>query len=419
MTTEEVPLFRKEAIEALGSRLGSAIKPVGVTGATLTGFLLAILVTAGVFLATAQYARKETVVGVIEPSDGAARLVAPKPGVVASVRVHEGERVEAGAPLFVINQDVVTDTGASLGTLLTEATGAQGRALTDQMGARRLSTEHQRVELTAKRQGLLDHEAKLVTDLQLQRDRVRLQEQSLESFRTLNEKKIVSDLQYRDRQDGVIQARQTLSAIEKDRDDTRSNLAQVEAELTRLSSDLAETEAQLNASRAQVREKEATNAVSKEIVLPAPKSGRVVAIQVKPGAAVVNSAALAIVLPDGAKLHVELWAPSRAAGFVRPGDRVRLMLDAFPYQKFGVVFGRVTEVASAPTPPAELTVPIETKESLYRIDVALERQDIEGYGKAWPFSPGMRLNADLILEKRTFIEWLLDPVFAAMRRSGT
>ncbi len=419
MTTEELSLFRAEAIEALGTRLGAAIKPVGVTGASLTAFLVAILATAGVFLCTAQYARKETVVGVIEPSDGAARLVAPKPGVVAQVLVKEGARVEAGAPLFVINQDMITDSGASLGNLLSAATGAQGRALRDQIEARRLSTEHQRAELGAKRQGLLDHQTKLATDLQLQRDRLRLQEQSLDSFKTLNERKIVSDLQYRDRQDTVIQARQTLSAIEKDRDDTASNLAQVDAELTRLSSDLAETEAQLNVSRAQVREREASNAVSKEIVLPAPKAGRVVAVQVKPGAAVVNSAALAIVLPDGANLHAELWSPSRAAGFVRPGDRVRLMLDAFPYQKFGVVFGKVTEIASAPTPPAELSVPIETKESLYRIDVVLERQDIEGYGKVWAFSPGMRLNADLILEKRTFIEWLLDPLYAAMRRSGT
>jgi membrane fusion protein len=415
--TEETPLFRQEAVDAAVSRLGSAIKPVSLSGTALTALIALILITAGVFLTTASYARKETVVGDIEPSEGAARMVSPKPGVVAKVLAHEGDRVRAGTPLFVINQDVVTDSGASLATLLDAAAGAQARALEDQISAHRRSSEQQKLELTAKRQGLLDHQAKLTGDLELQRERLHLQEQSLESFKALNARKIVSDLQYRDRQDAVIQAQQTLSAIEKDRDDTASSLGQIEAELGRLGSDLAESEAQINDSRAQVREKTATNAISKEVVLTSPKDGRVVAVQVKPGSAVTNAAALAIILPDGARLHAELWAPSRAAGFVRPGDRVRLMLDAFPYQKFGVVFGRVMEIARAPTPPAELTIPIETKESLYRIDVALEREDIDGYGKAWPFAPGMRLNADLILEKRTFLEWLLDPLYAAARRN--
>ena len=417
MATDDTPLFRKEAIEALGSRLGSTIKPVDVSGTVLTAFLLTVLVGALIFLSTAQYARKETVAGVIEPSEGAARVVAPKPGVVVSILAHEGQRVSRGAPLFIINEDVVTNTGETLGSLLVESTNAQSRALNTQIDAHRLSSDHQRAELNAKREGLLDHLLKLNTDLELQRARIRLQEQSLESFRLLNEKKIVSDLQYRDRQDNLIQARQLLSSIEKDTSETKSNIAQVDAELTRLSSDLSEAEAQLSASRAQVREREATNSISKEILIPAPKSGRVVAITVKPGAAVVNSAALGVILPDGAKLTAQLWAPSRAAGFVRPGDSVRIMMDAFPFQKFGVVHGKVSGVASAPTPPTELTVPIETKESLYRVDVALERQDIDGYGKTWPFAPGMRLSADLILEKRTFIEWLLDPLYASMRRS--
>jgi membrane fusion protein len=415
---DETPLFRKEALEAAGSRLGSAIKPVSVTGLSLTLFLAALLGVASVFLATAQYARKETVVGALEPSEGAARIISPKVGVVTAIKAAEGQYVREGAPLFVINQDLVTENGASLGQLLTASTSAQKAALAEEITARRQSTERQRNELLAKRQGLLQHQTKLGGDLDLQSARLKLQQQSLESFKTLVERKIVSDLQYRDRQDAVLQARQTLSAIEKDKDETASSLAQIDAELARLDADLSQGEAQIRASRAQVSEREASNAASKEIVISAPKSGRLVAISAKLGGPVVNSAALAILLPEGVKLHAELWAPSRAAGFVRVGDPVRLMLDAFPYQKFGVVAGKVSHVAAAPTPPGELTIPIETKESLYRIDVDLDRQDIDGYGKRWDFSPGMRLNADLILDKRTFLEWLLDPVLASMKRGA-
>jgi membrane fusion protein len=415
--SQETTLFRKEAIEGASARLGPVARPVTVTSSALTLFMAVVLLSAIVFASTVQYARKESVTGILEPTQGVLRLLAPKPGVVETVLVAEGAEVKAGTPLFVINQDVVTGAGAPLAELLDKATNAQARALHDEAAARRQATAGEHMELLAKRQGLAAHLGALTGDLDLQAERVRLQEQSVASYQGLNQRKIVSDVQFRAQEDSLLQARQALSTIRKDQSDTISAISQVDGEVSKLAGDLRESEAQVTGSVAQVAEKQAANSGSKEIVIIAPKAGRVVAIQARPGAPVSGTAALAVILPQGAKLNAELWAPSRAAGFIRVGDPVRLMLDAFPYQKFGVVVGRVSEIAKAPTPPEELTTPIETKEALYRIDVGLVDQTIRGYGKAWPFSPGMRLNADVVLERRSLIEWLLDPLFAGMRRT--
>ena len=59
-------------------------------------------------------------------------------------------------------------------------------------------------------------------------------------------------------------------------------------------------------------------------------------------------------LPDGASLLAELFVPSRAIGFVEPGQRVRLMVDAFPYQRFGTLGGRVETVSQAVLSPNEV-----------------------------------------------------------------
>ena len=126
--------------------------------------------------------------------------------------------------------------------------------------------------------------------------------------------------------------------------------------------------------------------------------------------------ALAVIVPQGKPLQAELWAPSRAAGFITQGDRVRLMYDAFPYQKFGVGHGRVSSVSGAPVDPQDLAVPIESREALYRIVVNLDEDSVAGYGKRWPLTPGMRLSADLVLDERNLWEWLLEPVIAANRR---
>jgi membrane fusion protein len=52
-----------------------------------------------------------------------------------------------------------------------------------------------------------------------------------------------------------------------------------------------------------------------------------------------------------------------------------------------------------------------TTEPLYRITVALERQTVTAYGNAVPLQPGMELEADVVIETRSLIEWVFDPLF--------
>jgi len=44
--------------------------------------------------------------------------------------------------------------------------------------------------------------------------------------------------------------------------------------------------------------------------------------------------------------------------------------------------------------------------------VALDRPDIDAYGKRIPLQAGMLLNADIILERRPLMKWFLDPLLS-------
>ena len=44
--------------------------------------------------------------------------------------------------------------------------------------------------------------------------------------------------------------------------------------------------------------------------------------------------------------------------------------------------------------------------------VALDRLDIDAYGKKMPLEPDMLLRADIILEKRSLMRWFLDPLLS-------
>jgi membrane fusion protein len=47
---------------------------------------------------------------------------------------------------------------------------------------------------------------------------------------------------------------------------------------------------------------------------------------------------------------------------------------------------------------------------VYRVDVNLERQAVTALGQEFTLRPGMLVNADLLLERRTILEWIFEPV---------
>ena len=52
---------------------------------------------------------------------------------------------------------------------------------------------------------------------------------------------------------------------------------------------------------------------------------------------------------------------------------------------------------------------------VYRVTVSLPTQAIAVYGKSQQFEAGMTLEADILQDRRTLIEWVLDPLLSAAK----
>ena len=117
----------------------------------------------------------------------------------------------------------------------------------------------------------------------------------------------------------------------------QTQLAEIDRNIAALEQELAEVESK------------------RQIVIPAPQDGTVTAIQAEPGSRADTTVPLLSIVPTGSKLEAQLFSPSRAIGFVRPGQRVLLRYEAFPYQKFGQYEGIVANVSRSAISPGELT----------------------------------------------------------------
>jgi membrane fusion protein len=182
---------------------------------------------------------------------------------------------------------------------------------------------------------------------------------------------------------------------------SRARTAELERELAALSREAAESEA------------------LREQVIRAPHDGTVGSIAAEVGQTVRADTALASLVAADARLQAHLYAPSSALGFLRAEQPVQLRVAAFPYQKFGHQSGRVQQVARVPMQSGELAaLPLASRpgEPMYRITVALDRQDVIAYGQPQPLAAGMQLEADVMLERRRLVEWLFAPVLGLADR---
>jgi membrane fusion protein len=92
------------------------------------------------------------------------------------------------------------------------------------------------------------------------------------------------------------------------------------------------------------------------------------------------------------------------------------MVDAFPFQRFGAQKGHVETVSQTVLAPNEILAAISVKEPAYRVTVRLDRQDVDAYGMQVPLQPDMSLDADIVLEERSLVAWLFNPLLTARGR---
>ncbi|HEX2135778.1 MAG TPA: HlyD family efflux transporter periplasmic adaptor subunit, partial [Microvirga sp.] len=361
----------------------------------------------------AQYSRKETVSGYLTPAAGTARIFAPRFGVIREVHVSEGQEVEEGQPLLTIDTDQIAATGEDVHATMLATLNQQRELLNRQIAAEEQRTASEQQRLTATIRGLVTELAHLKSQVALQAERIRLTETLVAPASQLSAKGIMSDIELKRRQEALLEQKQTLTALHQQITARQSQLVETRYSLEQVPVVIAEKIQLLRNELASTEQRIAEINGRRAYVIRAPTAGRVAALHATPGQTADPKFLQLAILPPEAELHAELFVPTRAIGFVREGQPVRILYEAFPYQSFGTYSGRTVQVLQTILSKSDIAVPIELKEPVYRVTAALDRPDIDAYGQKVPVQPGMLLKADIILEKRSLMSWLLDPLLSA------
>jgi membrane fusion protein len=405
----ERQLFRPEALNEQQSRwLGGVLLVRPLALSWLTAGALAALVLLVVFLGWAQYTRKATVAGVVAPDRGLIRIVPSVVGTVMESRAAEGQAVNAGDVLFVIGFDRPLPP-AMAQQQVRRSLGERRRSLNDAARVQQTLLDSRRLALE-RRIAAIDGELReLEAERTLQGRRLALAEESLARLQVLLADQFVSAAQLEAKSEEVLGLRAAAQAYSRQRSALERDRAELEGERQALPMLASTALGGLERDLAQTDRELAEQGSEQRVVIRSPQAGTLSTVLVEPGQSVTPSSALATLLPEGATLLVHLYAPSSAVGFVHAGQAVRLRFEAFPYQKFGPLPGHVVRVSRSPLASSELAALVlpaaAAEEPLFRITVALD----EPRGPL-ALAPGMRLQADVLLERRRLVEWLFEPL---------
>ncbi|MGH8146146.1 MAG: HlyD family secretion protein [Rhodanobacteraceae bacterium] len=415
-------LFRREVLQAQHGQWLGAINlatPLSFKWWTLLALTLAVAIVA--FLALGHYTRRETVSGQLQPGAGMLALAAQTTGTVTRTFVHEGQHVKAGQPLVEISANLVSasmgDTHAVVSTQL-RAQEAQVRITLANLQPRSAAQANDlrtRIGMLAAQIHQIDGQ------LALQRQQADTTTNLLQKAGPLHQRGIISTVEFDQYQANALSQRAGIKTLARQRLDTQQQLSSLKAQFTQLPLDTAAKSNQLRGQLAQLDAQLAESEAERGTVLRAPGAGIVSTLLVKSGQHVAAGQSLLSILPQGSTLQAQLLVPSSAIGFVSPDNRVVLRYQAFPYQKFGQQYGHVVQVSRSALSPAEVASLLgrNVATPLYRVLVRLDHQTIDAYGKAEALKPGMALNADILLDRRSLWQWVFEPLYGLREQLAT
>lgn len=407
-------MFRPEAIAKHHNRLIGEVAiavPVAWQG---IGLLIFFGVAAGVlFLSLASYSRVETVTGTIVPDAGVSSIVSTRAGVIAALAVQEGQSVAAGAELATVRTEEDGAAMFSPAALVEAAIAQQDASLAAQSSAAQASAAAQASQLAAQYSGIASEITHLQSQITTQQSLIASAQKDLDRARTVADRGFISGRDLQIREETLLARQQDLSQLEQSLASKRAALAETERSAAQISAQARIQTASLSATRAEVAQQAASTAGARSYVLRAPVAGRVTALTARVGQPARPQGQLMTIVPAGAKLRAELAVPSAAIGFVKRGQQVRVAIDAFPYQRFGTITGKVQTVSASAVSnqgPDGATI------AVYPVTVAIDQASVVAYGRTEPLVSGMTVTARIVTEKQSLLEWLFEPLFAVRRR---
>jgi len=328
---------------------------------------------------------------ILIPATGADPIQSPRQAIISHVAVEEGQPVKAGEELFVLRSDEIRGWDTQLRTL-TEDLRTKEESLTryESAYASQLGIKSAEIEQAKSEVKFRENHAATSRDLVTR----------MEKLAKLGGESEID----------LVKLRLDLAASEKDLSVAQRTLQQVNLDRERMETEHArqrsEQQAEIEKLKMRVGALKADleNTQQNLLTIRSPYEGVIISMdQRSVGSFVQQGQVLCQLAPKGAKPRARMILPQAGLSKLAVAQRIRYFFEAFPYQRYGTVTGKLDWVS-----PSAVT----TAEGSHFIALgSLDRYDIvPRQGQVLPLRVGMRGDAHIIVGGRTLIEYAFEPI---------
>ncbi len=404
--------------------IGKVIKRSGLSVRLVSWLVVGLFTAIVTILLTGNYARKEEVAGHVVTGN-LVRAVVDRPGHIEEILVSPGQVVKRGQPLIRVRSvepDTISGIAGQAGTSasitrLERILEETHRDEEEAASLRESQAQAMRMQLAElEREEALNERAQASI-----KSRLALAEARKGRYQRSLEDGAVSETAYAEAAAGYESVLQELASSQN----ARVNLRQRRIELIQRDEEVGNTlsmrRRELERSRNDISDRiDSLRKMQGHVVL-SPADGQVDAIAGSVGDLLEAGKPIVLLQSGGASVDtpmVRLNVTSSAIGFAQPGTPVLIRIDAFPYQRFGVVAGSITQVTSGTLHQAQLGRASEQgAEATYLVDVRLRfSEGSHRINEAW-LKDGMTVKAAIRLEELSLLEWLFLPVLKGVKRN--
>jgi len=405
-------LFRQEALDHQGERFwGSSMALRAPALITLTFLLVFLFSCVLLFLVQGEYIRKEVVAGAIVANRGEVKVRAPVGGTIEVMGAELGGRVGKGGGLLTIHGVSNFSDGMDISQQLFAENEFQQKLLEQLIEDKRAAYPAKWQQLESEQRSLAISVAELEDTIRNEEEIAMLQHSKVTRLSALSNKKHISNA---DLDLARMENLRQENALQKTRFsllNSKSQIEQLDHEKYLVMLEYQQQMAELEKGLSELRKQSLQLYSEKERQVISPVTGTISVVYSLPGQAVVPRQPLVAIRPEDTMLEAQLYIPSRSIGFIEPGQKVNLRVEAFPFQKFGMLNAHIKEISGSALLPEESQTVVDIKEPYFKVSAILAEQSIQAFGKQFVLRPGMQIKADIVLEKRSLLEWLLEPLF--------
>ena len=427
---------REKETEFLPAILEVTETPPSPTGRLIMWTILTLLVVAIAWAFLGKINEVAVAPGKVIPSGQAKTVQVKNKGIIKEIRVIEGQEVQEGEVLVLLDPTTTTADYDSLKKraayyrldiqrLTAELSGQpfvpeedpdlEAHDLTAELALYQSRVSDYQTQRQS-RQDVIDQKVARLQATQATYERynegLKIAQEKEARLKALIEESAISEFQLLEQQNQTIEYAKnaqaqldSINSIKAEIAEAEQNLANVDASYRKdIMNSLVEAKKEYYSITESIKKADED---ARMATIVAPASGRVYNLNVHTvGGIVTDAQPLMQIVPDDVQLVFEVYVENKDIGFIKLGMPVEVKVDSFNFQKYGMIDGEVTEIgADSYKEPSD----VETYNKFRVVVTPTGKNSIDVMGEEVPLSVGMSVNSEIKIKEKRIVDFFLDP----------